>query len=734
MSYHNLKQQQQNIEQALSEKRIKDALNQLSELTKEYHGALLIDEHYNLELTYKSLLKYTVEGVSDPERQKVYEGIIKSCYKLSDKVFSSIYNSQSSDLFYETRRQINQPNEQSLEILINAFYSEETQNQIIDQAEIQYSSANKASSQLFNKIWVAESFSDNEVSSLKNLFNDQSLHFSYKCIYASALTIGALQEFCLNKTLLLFDLISHNDTKIQQRSLIGLLLILFKYDNQIQLYPEITSRIKLLQEDKKLVRNIITLTIQLIRTRETERISNKLNDEIIPEVVKMKPHLKNKLDLENMISEKFTEGENPEWEDFFKDSPDLLNKLEELTELQMEGADVFLTTFKMLKHFSFFNSLPNWFTPFFIENNELKSALSSDSGIFSNKRIQDSLANSGFLCNSDKYSLFLSIPHMPQFQKDMMGSMFEQQLQQMDELEKDEKALNADKQESIISNRYIQDLYRFYKLHPKHTQFEDIFSWRMDFHNKWFFNQIITEPVHLRQIGEFFFKKEYYLDAVEVFLQISHYEPNNIEIIQKSAYCYQQLHDYSDALKLYEKADILKPEQLWTTKKIALMYKLLKKPEKALEYYLIAERLKPEDLHTQASIGHCFLDLKDHKEALKYYFKVEYLDESNTKVWRPIGWCSFVTGNLDQAEKYYNKILVSSSNKHDLINIGHVFWCKNNRIEALKFYQKAIVQMGNNFNDFFDTFNEDTSYLIKNGVNKEDIPIMLDQLKYLLEE
>ncbi|SMO44077.1 hypothetical protein SAMN06265379_101824 [Saccharicrinis carchari] len=740
MSISEIKKAQDSIEKALNEKRIKDALNMLGKLTKEHHGGHLIDEHYNLELTYKSLLKYTVEGVNDPERQKVYNNIIISCYHLCDNLVRSIRNVHSSDIFYETRRMMAAKGEMQLEAFIKTYYSEVAKKQMSEEAGIGGSAKDldtavqETATQLFRKLWVLDKISNDEEEQIKKLIDDESLHYSQRCIFVSALTIGTLKEFNLEKILLLFHFIHHSHNEIKQRAITGLLLVLFKYDTRTVLYPSITSRLSLIQQDDTLTDNMVSIAIQLIRTRETEKISRKLTDEIIPEVVKMQPNLRNKLDLDNMISDRFNEGENPEWEDFFKDSPELMSKLEELSELQMEGADVFLNTFKMLKHFSFFNNISNWLIPFYIENEALKQVWKDETNLFSSQKLQDSLTNSGFLCNSDKYSLFLSVPHMPQFQKDMMGNMLEQQLEQMGEIEADEKLVQAGKEDATISNRYIQDLYRLYKLHPQHQQFEDVFAWQMDFHNKWFFHQIISKSKHLRQIAEFFFKKEYYADAKEAFNLINLDDNNQLEIIQKIGYCQQQLQNYQSALDAYQKADIIKPEQLWTTKKIALMYKLLKQNEKALEYYRIAERLKPDDLHTQASIGHCYLDLKDYVQALKYYFKVEYLDNSNTKVWRPIAWCSFVTGNFDQAEKYYQKLLISDARTQDLVNLGHVYWCKSNRKEALLFYQKAVAKMKNDYSVFFETFKEDTPTLLDNGINSEDIPIMLDQLKYLLEE
>ena len=110
---------------------------------------------------------------------------------------------------------------------------------------------------------------------------------------------------------------------------------------------------------------------QFIKARETEKITRKIQQEILPEMIRIKSKLEEKLDLENLFSSINPEDKNPEWESFFKESPDVYNKLEEFTNLQMEGADVFLGAFAMLKHFDFFNEVNNWFLPFYKENENI---------------------------------------------------------------------------------------------------------------------------------------------------------------------------------------------------------------------------------------------------------------------------------------------------------------------------------------------------------------------------
>jgi len=345
------------------------------------------------------------------------------------------------------------------------------------------------------------------------------------------------------------------------------------------------------------------------------------------------------------------------------------------------------------------------------------------------------MSESGVLCNSDKHSLVLSIPMMPSIQKEMMGHMFMADLEASREIERSDQLVNVDKLSLSITNSYIQDLYRFFRIYGRRgfEPMEDPFSWSLDFHNKWFIQQLFPENEFLLKLGDYLFEKDHFAEALEVFNMIASSEPASMQILQKRAFCNQQLQQYEVALELYLQADLFGHRQAWNLKKIAYCYKALKKFNKALEYYLEAETVDPDNLHTQVNIGHCHFEEKNYTEALKYYFKVEYLDPLNKKVWRPIVWCSFALGKFEQAEKYNEKILNDNPNQHDFMNMGHVKWCKGNRNEALEWYQKCVTFPGNSRKEFFEAFANDTHLLVTHEVDEQDIPIMLDQLRYYLD-
>lgn len=730
MNVKEIKDKYSDICNYLSHKNIKDSLDVLQVLVKESQNGDLIDNHYNIEFTYKNILKYTVEGISDPERQKIYNHLVRDVYHLADKVADLLLSKYSGELIYEIRNKYDVESFQSIIGEINTLWSSIELQKVVDPTAENKPEFHRLINDLFHIIWSYSTIGNNNKELLSQLFKSNTFPVHYKSVLIGGINLSLMNAYSYDYMQLLLELSDHPQDEVSGRAIVALILSLNRYDARLPLYPELYTQLFMMIEEKGLQAVIQSVVIQLIRTRETERISQKLNDEILPEVVKMHPKLKDKLDLDNLISDSLAEGKNPDWEDVFKDSPNLMDKMEELTQWQMEGADVFLSTFKHLKHFSFFNEITNWLLPFYPTQPEVQHALLNEDAVFSNQSLLDGLASSRFLCNSDKYSLILSIPHMPQIQKEMMGQMFSAEIEQMVEMQKDEAMLQANQKKLISSNQFIQDLYRLLKVHPQRHQFDDFFAQKMDFHNRWFYKQL-TDDGSLREIGEYYFKKNYFNDALEIFDSLNDKEVE--EIVQKKAYCYQQLGNYAEALKCYLQADLIKSESVWNKKKIALCYRHLKNPQMALQYYKEAEKFGPDNLHTQVLIGHCLLELEDFEEALKYYFKVEYLDPGNNKVGRPIAWCSFVLGKFDQAEKYYHKLLVSEKNKHDLINLGHTLWCKKNRKEALSYYQKSIQLANHSLVEFIETFEGDISYLRKHGIESGDIPLMLDQIRYSLE-
>jgi tetratricopeptide (TPR) repeat protein len=727
--------QQKQVYQLLEHKRVKESLDILAELVKETHDSDLIDGLYNIEMTYKSLLRYTVEGFADPERQQVYNNLLANIYNLADRIVDQLRVRTGQGWLFDARRYLNSMSGEDKHGIVRNYLEE------ADQYLVSYTvdpdlplpyQLEKAQDRLFEMIAALPEFKDGREDEMRKVFFGDPFFWPWQSIMVSALTLNLLTSFREDNLFLLFDLCEHPGKEVRQRAFTGLLFVLYKYDQRLPLMTLVTERISKLNDvfSSTMIQSVL---IQIIRTRETEKLTRKMNEEIIPEVARIQPNLRKKLDLDNLLGDSFSEDKNPDWENIFSDSPELMDKLEELSRLQMEGADLFMSTFKMLKHFPFFNDIHHWFLPFFYPNPIVRDALKNESGPLNNSDMLSSMADSGVLCNSDKYSLIMSIPQMPFMQKDLMGKMFGAEIEAMREVQESDELIDPGKKELFISNQYIQDLYRFFKVHPQKSSFEDPFSGVIDFQNKWFLNLLAPEENISLKLAEYLFEKNYFDEALLVYKKEAETEHPDRQILQKLAYCYQQQGAYEKALQYYLQADLYGDPQLWNLKKIALCYRYLKNAEKALQYYKMAEQQKPEDLHTQVSIGHCLLELKQFDEALKYYFKVEYLAPDNHKVWRPIAWCSLVEGKMEQARKYCLKAIDENPTQHDFMNMGHILWSEGDRKEALDWYLKSMRHEEASLKEFASAFAEDREILIKHGVDPTDIPIMLDQLRYYLE-
>jgi flavodoxin len=205
-------------------------------------------------------------------------------------------------------------------------------------------------------------------SPFNKLLADTHKGWFEKSLLVSALTLNLWRMFDEPKLMMLFDCCQSSNQQVKQRAMVGLCMVMEKYKPVLPYFPSVRNRLVLLSDDNRIVDNFQQIIIQLISTAETEKISKKLRDEIMPEVMKISPILKDKMDADSLMNSDEWEGEHPEWQEIIEKSG-ISDKIQELNEMQLEGADVYMSTFSMLKNFSFFTELSNWFMPFDIKNN-----------------------------------------------------------------------------------------------------------------------------------------------------------------------------------------------------------------------------------------------------------------------------------------------------------------------------------------------------------------------------
>lgn len=739
MDKKSLERSYRRVEESVLNSNLKDALDFLKDLTINSRKGDFISQYENLDDTYENLLKYSIEGIKDPERDKIYRRLQVSVLELADLALHHSYMNESNQYVYRLKKKIEyetkQVKDDAIDSIENLVFDEELADVLHSSIESginekeEYIKHNELLMKIFNLIWLTDKFKDSDRELIDKIWKAENFNWYEKAIVISALTLSALRCFDEKKVNLMMDFAGDDHDHIRYRSLVGLFLILCTYDRRLTLYPDIMSRLEVIADDD-LEKQMEMITIQFLKSKETEKITKKLQEEILPEMVKYQPVIRDKLDLDNILSDELFDDKNPDWERVFEDAPDLLDKLQEISKLQMEGADVFMSTFARLKHFPFFNDIINWFRPFYKENYDLANALKDESESFKSSAFMEGLEESFFMCNSDKYSFCLNIPQMPEMQKSMMLEMFNAELESIREIQKDEELLNASSLAKSTYSQYIHDLYRFYKIHPLRYEFNDVFTMRFDVYNCQTLRILVKDDNIIRNVGEYLFEHDHFDQALEVYQQLNAAGDNSLEIFEKIGYCYQQLRKFEEAVNFYKKAELFDSNRAWNLKKIAQCYRQLKDYKSSLSYFLEAEKVEKDNIYTLTYIGHSYLDLNEFDKALNYYYKVEFLAIENKKVLRPIAWCSFVLGKLENAKKYYERLIEDQANKYDFMNMGHVEWCLGNHQSAIKNYKLSVNRGDKNFRSFQQGFEEDKRYLITNGIDPKEIPLMLDYLKY----
>lgn len=727
-------QMQQNIYKALYHRHLLSAFALISQLAQELQDWLIDTKLKELETSYQYMVQYMLDGINDPGRSQVYNHMLTETYLLADITCEKLLTQSSMSLYHAKKRHLNKLNNTltttfaGLDKAINELslceLLPENDDLTAKRKDVEYHA-----DLFFNYTWTNFPSDADDYATLREATRPHRLPSSLAALIVSALTLNVIQHFDDEKIAILIDTYNtHDSEEVQIRALCGIMLSLILYPTRLKLYDTLRSRISLLDDNTQFRNDMHKVIFQLIRSRDTEKITRKMNEELIPKMMKISPSLYKKIQEDDAMADIESLEYNPEWQEMLEQSG-IADHIKEMNELQMDGADVFMSTFAHLKGFPFFNDVSNWFIPFMTTHTAVTQVLGNEEW---SKNFITLLQSSGYMCNSDKYSFCLSLSQVPDSQRKIMAQQFDSQNAHLQE-EAHAELYRQSRERENISNRYIQDLYRFFKLHPRHSEFYDVFAIPI---NKVLqineISKVAEDEKLLKILSEYLFKNACYNDAIEIFTILSRNNFTDSDLYQKIGYCYQSNNQYDTALEYYLKSDLIKPDNVWTIRRIATCYRNMKKTETAIEYFLKADSLAPDNLSVNLNIGHCYLELKEYDTALKYYFKVDYLDTRSTKARRPIAWCSFLAGRIEQAWRYYEKILADKPTASDYLNAGHVTFAMNNLRQAIELYQQSIEVDNNNIENFARNYKQDYNDLLHAGIAADDIPIIYDQVVSLM--
>ena len=728
-----LSKRERTITDAVGAKRLHDAFVGLRKHAAALGDWKITERIDTLEQSYSMMLDYAVSGNPDPNRQELYDSITSDMLRLMDLISHRLRLETAPELFYSTLRYEQLQTADTLESLLaeynkciqqSSLYSMLTRGNDSN-AGANLENAERLARRVFNRVWTSFPMSADDAATLAAVFNSDSPYPQhFQLLMVSALALSLVQFFDQRKVELLLTVYQqrHDQHKLAIQALCSALISIYLHRDRYN-SSQLRRRVDALRELTTWQSDVRMIAMQLIRTRDTERIHKKLTDEIMPQMLKLRPDIARRLSDKALQSDFPSIEDNPEWEDLLEKSG-ITDSLKELMQLQEEGGDVMLATFSNLKSFPFFNEVANWFVPFRADTSVISAH--SDSEV---KKLASLLESMNMFCDGDKYSFLLMLQSMPQQQRSMLSVQLDQQ--QMAAMELHNASLKTDATaRQQIANRYVQQLYRFFKLFRRRGEFNDPFARPISLAALDLLASDLQDEETLKLVGEFYFKRGYYADALQIFRQLDEKKGLDNASLQKMGVCQQKLGQTADALQTYSKAELLRPDSVWTMRRIAACHRALGHTQQALDYYKRIEAQRPDDIEIAISIGHCLLEMENYHEALKYYFKVEYLAPESRKALRPIAWCSFVMGQFEQSRKYFDCILMDNPTHTDYMNMGHLYMALKEMREALNYYGLALSRPDVTMEQFLNDLRSDYIWLERAGVDLSVMPLMVDALLY----
>ena len=573
-------------------------------------------------------------------------------------------------------------------------------------------------------VWAGSPWTTEEAAEAQDILLGGTLPTADVCLMASAVTLALMECWDMRKVCWLIDACQHDDVEVSCRALTGLALTDLLHPDRTDLYPTLAARFSLLQEDHRMTGRLQLIYLQLLRSKDTDRVVRKMREEIMPDVVRNFQELRRrKFDLDNPADES---DPNPDWDEAFEQTI-LHNKLNELVELHLEGADLGMGTFSSMKHFPFFAQLCNWLLPFDIHHSTLPDWLRTDT--LEMKPMQAILESADNFCDNDKYSLCFLLNSIPPAERDRMLSKLmppDQSEQAVDEMTSALQKVGKRTPETVC-RQYIQGLYRLLRISPWRGDLHDIFAQDIHLHLCPHIGPMLSRPDLLQAVAQLHLKQEHYADLRATCQYLIDHGAGQADTYQKLGYALQKEKDHAAALKAYEKADLIQPDHTWTLRQMGTCHRHLHQYAEAADCYRRVLQAQPDNRQVISLVGSCLAEQGAFEQALPYFFRLDLMQDDNLKAWRAIAWCSLATDRLDQATKYYDRLLAQPNpTVADLLNAGHAAWLAGQLDRAVERYARVVAQTDRP--SFLDAFTQDQPFLLEHGLRKDDIPLVLDMV------
>ena len=699
------------INRLLKEGRLNEAFayieNQLMAMPAGAFVAGVRSELEGLRRSYELMSQYMMDGLPDPGREGQWNEIAVGLLTIAERTERERELADRPTLYYNVARTERYGVQTSIAEQLDAYREVTGRLALAPLTEDAATATGRLTrkseqilSTLFNALWTRHPLTAADAEALERAMTDEGLPRHAKLQWISATMLALTEFFDARRVAFLAEAYRKGNRETSLRALAALMVALWSQRNH-PLPRRLRDNLAQLGDEPLWRQDVATVTLQFIRARDTERVTRKFNEEIIPGMMRLRPEIEKLQDKAPASPEELLD-ENPEWAEML-DKSGMTARLREMQEMQEDGADVMMATFSQLKSFPFFNEISNWFLPFYQDHSLFESLPQELADLV------EVITSTPMFCDNDRYSVVLSLGQIPEQQRALMMGQLKMQSEEVNRMRAAE-TMTRDKRDEEIAAGYVRDLYRFFKLFRRKGEFADPFAAGINPVEIELFRPIFEEDDTLMlTIGEFYFKRRYMADALGIFPALAERTAPDATLYQKIGYCYEAQGEWDKAIEHYENSELLDSRSRWTRRHLALCYRMTERWDKALEYYHLLAEDRPDDPALALNIGLTLVKLRRFDEALPHLFKAEFLGNENLKSLRAIAWCTLLDGDLERAERYISKVLEAAPEPtaNDLLNAGHVALASGHLKEAVSRYARSIAARDFDTDSFIADFDTD---------------------------
>lgn len=677
-------------------------------------------EIVQIDDTLRTMLTYMKRNANDPDRKKLYVSLLRRTFRVASDLEISWRCKNVG--FYVTQFQKSNHLNMSpdfIKTVLETFVSDVAMlsldgdsDAVKNKKEEIYARHQTFIERLFAAITISCQWTDGERDFWSQLLTSPTIDTSDAQVITSAIALSAMNQFDPNKSMALANIYTNSsDVALRERALVGFVQSIDSF--KLVLFGDLCETINKFISRPGVAHELMELQKQIFYCLNAESDTKKIEKEIMPDLKDNVPYKVTGLGMiEEKEQDKLRDILHPDADD--KAMEKIEQSMNKIADMQKQGADIYFGGFSHMKRFPFFSTAANWFMPFSLDQPDISKIRDK----LGNGNLIHALITKSSFCESDKYSFTFAfasvIDHMPANMREVLTSSGSINF----EIPEEEAHSKI-----FIRRQYLQDLYRFFRLHPQRNDLVNPFE---DEGKRFFFVQepfLADETQKLLPSLSVFLHDQRRYDDLQTALRLFNKK-------QQDTLTYNLLlgsfmshaNDFPNAEIAYSAAVKKDPDNEMALRGEAHAAMMNSDFDVAVEAYGRLLNIYPGKKSFLVNRTLAQLNNGDIDGAAETMYEADYRYPEDDNVRRIKAWLFLNQKKSSEAIDIYNKLAGSKPQSEDYLNMGYAYWVNRDYGNALKAFCKFLDL--DTDADIESEFYRDFKLLKLYGLDNDDISLM----------